>query len=63
VRQDKPQKASEPKSKEEVKVFSKKNDFNPDLYRFKKSDYNFKQENFKAAFYENNRANKTKINQ
>ena len=37
-------------------------EFNPEMYKFKRSDYNFTQENFKKQFYEYNRANKAQIN-
>lgn len=36
--------------------------FNPEVYRFKKTDYNVKQEIFKQSFYEHGRANRSKIN-
>jgi len=36
--------------------------FNPEIYRFKKPEYNAQQELFKQQFYEHNKANKSKIN-
>ena len=41
----------------------KKKAFNPSIYRFKRKDYNFKQEAFIESFYEHKKADKVKINQ
>lgn len=41
---------------------SAKAQFNPEIYRFKKPEYNAQQELFKQQFYEHNKANKSKIN-
>lgn len=37
--------------------------FNPQVFQFKKGDYNVKQEMFKQSFYSHGEANKHKINQ